>query len=168
MKPMLRTLACMACAACGAAAAGDIQCRGVSPSEYAYAVHTRLERTRDPDAIRQVYERDFSAPFKSTYSFQEFYASVTGVQQRLQIGAGLSRDLNSRTLSRPEVVGNWSKAGSVKAMPISGERAAPGDQVAVEFFTSSGVGKIRQRLQVTCTEDGWKANGVWYQPSAGK
>jgi hypothetical protein len=167
---MNAALSCLACAACAfplLATAGEVTCRGVPSSEYAYAVNARLERTHDPDVIQLVYDREFTRQFKSTYSFQDFYASLTGVQRRLQIGAGSSRDLASRTLSRPEVVENWGSSTKGKA-GLVGERAGPGDQVAVEFFTSSSVGKIRQRMQVTCTDEGWKASGVWYLPSGSK
>ena len=37
---------------------------GVPPADYAYAVSSQLERSRDAEAVRQVYEREFSRQFR--------------------------------------------------------------------------------------------------------
>ena len=163
--------ACTACLACTALCAlswpalagGDPLCAGVPPAEYAYAVSSQLERSRDADAVRQVYEREFSRQFRSTYGFGEFYRSLSSVQAELNIGSKGSRALESRMLSKPEVVSD----PYANAKPVPG-KARVGDEVTVEFFTSSAVGRVRQRMHVACTDEGWKANGIWYLPSAAK
>lgn len=163
MKKATCSGACLAlCALSLPAAAGvDTLCSGVPSTEYAYGISSQLERSRDPEAVRLVYEREFSRQFKSTYGFNEFYRSLTGVQNELGVGPKGSRALENRTLSRPEVVSSPYPGASSRTARV-------GDQLTVEFFASSGVGRIRQRMNVACTDEGWKANGIWYLPSASK
>ena len=57
----------------------------------------------------------------------------------------------------PQVLG---RAGnSVGTMPTYDHK---GKLIQLELYTSSKVGKIRQRINIACWRDEWKVQGIWY------
>jgi hypothetical protein len=153
-----------------AASAGDMFCNGASTSQFTMSIFSKLESSHDPRFVRAIYDAEFADRFKSTFGFDSFYSSLTGVHNRLAIGPRTGRNLESRTLSGPEVVGAYSPSQSVRPplQHVQAQTTRPGDVVDIEFFTSSGVGKIRQRMQLECQGGRWRVNGIWYFPSGAK
>jgi hypothetical protein len=144
-------------------------CQGVPSSWYALDISSKLESTSDPSFLRIVYDREFTVPFKMRFSFGEFYRDLTDIHRRLTIGATSTRALQSRALSSPEVVATWSNtSGPVRPTQNLETGQQMGDLVDVEFFTTSSVGKIRQKLQLACLLSGWRVNGIWYFPSGSR
>ena len=170
MKPhLLGLIYVMLITTCPLAASGEAMCQGVSSSGYALDISSKLESTSEPSFLRAVYDREFTVPFKMRFSFGEFYRDLTAIHRRLTIGPNGTRALQSRALNSPEVVATWSNtSGPVRPTQSLGIGQQMGDLVDVEFFTTSSVGKIRQKLQIACLPDGWRVNGIWYFPSGSK
>ena len=142
--------------ATGATCPGD-------PSRHALSVFSKLESAEDMEVLEMYYNREFSPLFRSQYTFGDFYQNIAQIQKRLGIGAVNGRAFARRALTHPQVVAESTFAlGRPLMYPDSPTQASR--TLDLEFYTTSAVGKIRQKIQLVCWEKEWKVQGIWYLP----
>lgn len=141
---------------------------GEKPEKFATEIYSRLESTRDPDALERVYENNFSPMFRNNFPFEIFYQNLVSIQDRLGVGEINGRSLQKRRLTIPTIVDMQQMGASKNNDPSTINRSASeypiGALLTLEFFTSSGVGKVRQTIQIICWRNGWQVQGIWYMP----
>lgn len=136
---------------------------------YAQSVFKTLESTRDQGYLEKYYEAEFTSEFKGRYPFNEVYGGLISIHSRLGIGTFGGKDIEQRALSLPQITGVMdSNVAPQKKIDVETEsipfHRQHGKLVGLEFFTSSKVGKIRQRIALVCVGNEWKVQGFWYEP----
>lgn len=135
------------------------------PQVFAMDLFEALESTEKQDVQRAIYEKGFGRAFQANFPFPVFSGELQSVKERLGVGPVRGRPLEARMLVSPYITAprDAGQSAQRKRMPQQGfDKSRPFDVVMI---TSSGYGKIEQRVTVGCEDGVWKAFGVWYNPA---